>query len=255
MVYKNIYLNYLKTCLIFLVIIFSTSFIFLLLFNNYKNYQFNLINIFNSIDKSTLNYLKISLKSLDNISYYYLIYLNLGLILYSMLSCILGIKTIKDDEIYKNLFVTMLFKKKNHLIKKIILALLNIFMIDLMMFLFLGIYFKIYDIDNAFLISFLLMLADIVIEITIYSITIAISAFIKTNSIIYLTSSLVLIFFIIINIIYKITSFKPLAFLSPLCYFDFISIIDNLSLSLDYFASMIIISTFGLNLAICEYRR
>ena len=103
------------------------------------------------------------------------------------------------------------------------------------------------------MVLFLIQLALFLTSITTYSITLAITSFIKNKNFSILLALGLLALFLIISIIYKITNFPLLSYICPLCYFDYISILDNTNLSLNYLASIIIFTVFGLNLAICEY--
>lgn len=252
MIYRSHLKNYLKLSLIYLALIFMTTTIFLSLYPSYLENESNLRAIYNALSPTILSILKIDQLSFSNILYYYAIYLNLGLILYLLLATHLAIKTIHDDNIYLKIFITKPLKKSTYLKKKIGLALLNILGLNILMYLYLITYLSFYDVSSLYLTLFLIQLAIFLASLTIYSIVLAVAAFIKKNSLTILVALALLAFFVILSIIYKVTNFKPLAYICPLCYFDYLKIILNHTLGLDYLASIVVISVFGLNLALCE---
>lgn len=253
MIYKTHLKRYLFLSLIYLLIIISTTTIFLSLYNNYLLNKNNLISIYNNISPLSLNILKISYLSFDNILYYYVIYLNVGIFFYLLLASHLAIKTINEDNKYINIFITKPFSKGAYLKKKISLAIFSLFIVNLIIYIYLIIYFSFYNLKQLYLVLFLIQLALFLTSITTYSITLAITSFIKNKNFSILLALGLLALFLIISIIYKTTNFSLLSYICPLCYFDYISILDNTNLSLNYLASIIIFTVFGLNLAICEY--
>lgn len=255
MIYRKHFYNYAKISLIFLIIILTTTIIHLSLYNNYQSYKEPLEKLYAVIPQAQLDFLNITSLSFTNIIYYYIIYSNFGQILYLLLAIILAVKTMKDDSIYTKIFLTKPINKRSYLKTKIGLSLVCLFSTNIIMFFILLIYLSFYNVSSLFLILLLLTIANMASELTIYSLVLAISAFLNKTNIIALLAALILIFFIILSIIYQITNLKIIAYIDPLCYFDFIDIIANHKLQLDYLASMVIITTFGINLAICEYER
>lgn len=252
MYYNKLFIKYLKISLIFLFIIFATSLIFLLLYKRYQNDELNLIHIYNQIDNNSLSFLNLSSLSFKNILAYYLIYLNIGIIIYLLLAIILAIYTTNSNNYYNKILITAPINYKKDLKKKVFLALLNLIIVDFLIYIFLLIYFSFYKTNILGLT--LLTLAIFCSQLTIYALVLAISTFINNNYI-YLISIIILIVFIIISIIYKMLDFKILAYICPLCYFDYLDIITNNNIQIDYLASMVIITIFGFNLALCEYTR
>lgn len=252
MYYSKLFIKYLKISLLFLIIIFISSLIFLLLYPKYQNSEFELINIYNQIDNKALNFLNLSTLSFKNILAYYLIYLNIGIVIYLLLAIILAIYTTNSNNYYNKILVTAPIDYKKELKKKVFLALINILIVDFLIYIFLIIYFSFYNTNILGLT--LLIIAIFCSQLTIYALVLAISTFINNNYI-YLISIMILFIFIIISIIYKMLDFKVLAYICPLCYFNYLDIITNNNIELDYLASMIIITVFGFNLALCEYTR
>lgn len=255
MIYRKHFFNYAKTALVFFLLILISTFIHLGLFTSYQNNQASLTNLYSLISPAQLEFLNITDLSFTNIFYYYALYFNFGQILYLLLAITLAVKTMKSDSIYTKIFITKPINKRSYLKRKIALALLCLFATNILMFLILLIYFSFWNLEHVFITILLLTLASMAAELTIYALVLGISAFLNKTNVIALLVALIIIFFIILSVIYQITDLKILAYLDPLCYFNLIDIISERNLELDYLASMVIITTFGINLALCEYER
>ena len=253
MIYRKIFNNYLRLSLLALILIILSTSVFLSLFNVYKTNQPNLEIIFNSLPKTTLNLLRLTPNSFTDLIYYYAIYLNFGSLIYFILAIALAIKTIKDDSKYNSIFITKVENKTTYLKKKILFAVTCLLLVNLISYLYLIIHFSFYFSSNKYLILLLLQLALFLTELTIYSLILAISSFLIKSPYIIITTVVVLFVFIILAAIYKTTNLKFIAYLDPICYFDYLKIITDKALSLDYLAAIVIIVVFGLNFALCEY--
>ena len=253
MIYRKIFNDYLKISFSILILIILTSSLFLALFDVYKDNQNSLELIFESIPPTTLNLLKLTSNSFSDLIYYYAIYLNFGSLIYFVLAIILAIKTIKDDSKYNSIFITKVENKTTYLKKKILFAVTCLFLVNFISYLYLIIHFSFYFSPNKYLVLFLLQLALFLTEITIYSLILAISSFLLKSPYIIITTIVISFIFIILAAIYKTTNLKFIAYLDPICYFDYLKIIADKTLSLDYLAAIVVIVVFGLNFALCEY--
>ncbi len=250
MIYRKHFTKFSIITSIFFLIILLSTLVYLNLYDTYLSYQSNLELLYGNINETNLLILKIDNRSFENIVYYYLIYLNFGSILFFLHSTILAVKTISFDNNAEKIFITAPIKKETFLKNKIILAIINIFILHILNYLVLIIYFSINKASNFYLGLLLIEIAIFLSSLAIYSIILAIVSFIKKRSYILATALTILFCFIILSLIYKITNFFVLSYINPLCYFNYIDILDNHELNLEYIICVLVILIFGFNISI-----
>lgn len=254
MIYKYIIKKIALLSLFFIII--SVSFITTihLLYGDFLAKNSLIITFFNSLDESLLQILNVNLNSINNVLSYFLLFINVIILINSFYVILLAIKTSKYNEEFLLLINPLIKRPSSYLKNKIIISFITIILYNLILYLIYLLVLNIAGSLNAYTL-FLVFLAFIIYELTLFSLVTMISTFIKSKTNTYLLSFLLLLFFFILRIIIIETNFSLLSYLNPLNYFNYLDIINNNELPLRYISAFIIITVFSLSFAISESER
>lgn len=250
---KPLLLNKIKISLLFLVILLLLTIIHIV---NYKSYIANIDNIrivLSNIDYHILLLFNIDLKNMDNPLNYYISLLNITIIILSLYSIILGIKTLNDNSYVDKYIPVNPLPKKIIYKKRALASLIHVVLVNVILFLTTYFMLLVFKIPHLFSILFYIFLAILMIQVCFYSISLVLFTFIKNKVATGVISIFILSFFIILDLIHKNTGLSFLAYINPLSFFDFNKIVSNRTIGLDYLFSFLIITFFSITFSYNEY--
>ncbi len=253
MTYKEIFKKQFKDSLVYLILIMLTSFIWLLLYNDFINHKEQITTFLVEVSPEKLKGMGINLENLFNPLSYYGLYLNFGIIIYALLAAKLAINTLLANQIEENIILTKPIERKKFLTNKILIALLVLLLNFIIIFFFLLIVLLFYNVNHLFINLFLIQFGLLLSMFSLFSLILLITCFIPKAKIMNILSFTIVLILTVLAIIYKTTNLKILGYLNPLCYFDTSFTILNHRLSFDYLVAVIALSIFSFTFTFSEY--
>lgn len=242
---KVVYLS-----LFFELFIILTTIIHYISFNYVTRNLDSVIKILSNIPQDKLSLLYFSKGVFSNQLNYYSIYLNYFILFYGFYAILLAKFSFEERDRYLNFCYTIPKSKRKIFIIKLIKSLFTLITVNLTIYIFNLILFSVNH--NKLSPLFTIFLALLIIQITIYSITLLVLSFRKKETL--LVPIMILFVFVMLNIIYKSTNLTFLSYINPLSFFDYFEIIKTNHLDLSFFFAFVFITIFSISFSASEYQ-
>lgn len=209
----------------------------------------NVLNVLSNIPKDKLSLLYFSKGVFQNQLNYYSIYLNYFVLFYGLFAILLAKFSFEERDRYLNFCYTIPKSRRKIFIIKLTKSLLTLIAVNLTIYIMNLIIFAI--LNNKLAPLFTIFLGLLIIQITIYSITLLVLSFRKKESL--LVPIMILFVFVMLNIVYKSTNLVFLSYINPLSFFDYFELITTKRFDLSFFFAFVFITIFSISFSASEY--
>ena len=144
-------------------------------------------------------------------------------------------------------------KRTEYLKKRIYISMGILLLSHVLIFISLYIFLLFFKVDNLFWMLFLIQAGLFLSQVAIYSLVLMITTFIPDFKLINILGVLLVMFFVVFEMIYRVTDLKWLTYFNPLCYIDTSFNLEHHRLSFDYLAAIIMLCFFSLTFTFNEY--